>query len=367
MIAADVLAPADREEAAALIAEPAHDHFWLSGQGTGAALLPQPGMGATQICTGRLNRIVEYEPADLTVTVEAGCQLGVLQEALGAAGQFLPVDYPASGTVGGLVATAAAGPRALGYGSIRERLLGVTAITPEGQLVRSGSRVVKSVSGFDLHRLYCGSFGTLVLIVEATFKLAPLPARHETLGFVGSRSLIAEFAGALLGSQLRPTSLVATGGARSDDGQIVVVIEGGAARVQRLDQEIRTLAVRLALQPDSPPNAIAKEATAGPCLTLQVSAAAARDAFLSPPFPGEVMADFGTGQVVLQLESAPEERNLSALKAQLQPGDSLSYSAEGNTLRRRRLEPGTRELARRIKQALDPSDRLNRGLLETLL
>lgn len=130
-----------------------------------------------------MNRIVEHNPADLVVTVEAGASLGVLQEALAPHGQWLPWDPPAppEATIGGLLASAASGPLRLGFGSPRDWTLGMRVVLPDGRSVKSGSKVVKNVAGYDAHKLHLGALGTLGIIAEVTFKLAPLPAVHRSL------------------------------------------------------------------------------------------------------------------------------------------------------------------------------------------
>ncbi len=129
------------------------------------------------IDTTALARIIEYEPADLTITVEAGMTLATLQQTLGANSQFLPADLPPSdaATVGGLLATARPGAWRNHLPNQRDLILGLTVASPEGTLVHSGGKVVKNVSGYDLHRMHTGALGALGIIVEATFKLAPRP------------------------------------------------------------------------------------------------------------------------------------------------------------------------------------------------
>ena len=126
--------------------------------------------------TSRLNRILEYEPADLTVIVEGGTSLGVLQDELARNGQFLPMDPPRSenATIGGILATNASGPRRALFGTPRDRLIGIKVVHPNGDVTKSGGKVVKNVSGYDMNKLYTGSLGTLGIIVEAAFKIAPL-------------------------------------------------------------------------------------------------------------------------------------------------------------------------------------------------
>ena len=141
------------------------------------------------LSTERLDRITDYQPADLTVTAQAGVTLAQLQETLAAHGQFLPLDValPDRQTVGGIVAARADSLRRLAYGSVRDSLLGVSVINSRGELVKGGGKVVKNVAGYDLPKLYCGSLGTLGLIVEATFKVAPLPAASATVGAAPGR------------------------------------------------------------------------------------------------------------------------------------------------------------------------------------
>ena len=135
---------------------------------------------------GALNRILEHTPEDMTVTVEAGVTLAALQIALAQRGQWLPIDPPNPGslTLAHLLSTNTSGPRRYGFGTIRDHLIGLEVALADGRLVRSGGKVVKNVAGYDLLKLFVGARDTLGLIVEATFKLLPLP---ETEHFVRAR------------------------------------------------------------------------------------------------------------------------------------------------------------------------------------
>ncbi|HEU5317959.1 MAG TPA: FAD-binding oxidoreductase [Chloroflexota bacterium] len=130
-----------------------------------------------------LDQLVEYEPADLVVTVQAGMTLAALQSHLAESGQFLPLDPPHldRATIGGTLATNASGPSRLLYGTARDFVLGLRVATPQGELVKSGGRVVKNVVGYDLNKLHVGGFGTAGIVVEATFKVQPLPAAQTTV------------------------------------------------------------------------------------------------------------------------------------------------------------------------------------------
>lgn len=138
---------------------------------------------ALLVSTQALNHIVEYSPADLTMTVAAGAALGDIQATLAAQRQWLPWDPPAPphATIGGLLASGVSGPLRLGYGTPRDWTLGMRVALVDGRVVKSGGRVVKNVAGYDMHKLHLGALGTLGMIVEATFKLAPLPDQLLTL------------------------------------------------------------------------------------------------------------------------------------------------------------------------------------------
>jgi glycolate oxidase FAD binding subunit len=131
----------------------------------------------------QLNHILEYEPANLTVTVEAGMTLGALQKALAEHQQFLPLDppQPSRATLGGIIATNSYGPMRLRYGTVRDWLIGARVVLADGTVVRGGGKVVKNVAGYDLPKLFVGSNGTLGVVAEATFKLCPLPPVSRTL------------------------------------------------------------------------------------------------------------------------------------------------------------------------------------------
>jgi glycolate oxidase FAD binding subunit len=133
--------------------------------------------------TERLNRVLIHEPDDLTISVEAGITLGALRELTARHGQMLPLDPPLAGraTIGGLLATAADGPRRLGYGTLRELTIGIAVVEASGRISRGGGMVVKNVSGFDMMKLYLGSLGTLAIIASANFKLQPIPRAAATL------------------------------------------------------------------------------------------------------------------------------------------------------------------------------------------
>src|SRR5438552_15690399 len=137
----------------------------------------------TEISTARLNRVVEYAPADQVVTVECGVTLAQLQGELAKNGQRLALDppRPAEATLGGIVAANSFGPLRTRYGSVRDLIIGVSILRADGTRAKGGGKVVKTVAGFDLPKLMCGSRGTLGMIATATFRVHPVPEETVTL------------------------------------------------------------------------------------------------------------------------------------------------------------------------------------------
>lgn len=154
-----------------------------AGNGTKLGIGNIPQKVDIVLALTHLNSVVEYEPADLTVTVQAGIRLSELQTELTKNRQFLPLNPPYADrcTIGGIVATNSSGPLRLRYGTPRNQVLGLRVVHASGTAVKSGGKVVKNVAGYDLNKLYIGSFGTLGIITEVTLKLAPLPIRQAII------------------------------------------------------------------------------------------------------------------------------------------------------------------------------------------
>jgi glycolate oxidase FAD binding subunit len=188
------------------------------GGGTAASVGTPPARPSLVLGLSRLNRLLEHEPGDLTTTVQAGITLGALQTALRARGQWLSLDPPDAerATVGGVIAADAAGPRRHLYGTARDLVIGLTVVTADGAVIKGGGKVVKNVAGYDLPKLFIGSYGTLGVIVEVTVKLRPAPEderlvaiRFERLKDCGAAMR------AMLGSDLIPTAIEILDGAAS--------------------------------------------------------------------------------------------------------------------------------------------------------
>ncbi len=166
------------------------------------------------VSTRKLDRITSYEPGDLVVSVQAGARLSDLQRSLAEHQQWLPLDPPfADATVGGILASGSSGPRRLGYGTARDLLLGLRVLGSDGIVTKSGGRVVKNVTGYDLHKLHIGARGSLGILVEAHFKVTPRPEVSCVIAY-GCPDLATahRFLLEVWGSALRPVALEALGG-----------------------------------------------------------------------------------------------------------------------------------------------------------
>ena len=143
----------------------------------------RPVPGATALPLGALRGITEYVPGDVTLTALAATPLAEIERAAAAERQFLALDpYGApAATIGAAVATASAGPLAHAFGTPRDLVLGLEAVTGEGTVIRAGGRVVKNVAGFDLTRLLTGAWGTLGVITEVSVRLRALPEMEESV------------------------------------------------------------------------------------------------------------------------------------------------------------------------------------------
>jgi glycolate oxidase FAD binding subunit len=207
------------------------------------------------LSTARLDRVGEHAWADMTVIAEAGCRVADLQRALAEHGQHLALDplWPERATVGGILSTNDSGTLRLRYGSLRDLVIGITVALPDGTLARSGGKVVKNVAGYDLAKLFTGALGTLGVIVQAIFRLHPLPRETRSLTFSGTPAALEQLLLAVLASRLTPIGLqlrAAPGGARLD-----VRFDGTAAGIQaqvgQLDQ-VRRLAAPSVAPAESP-------------------------------------------------------------------------------------------------------------------
>jgi glycolate dehydrogenase FAD-binding subunit len=178
-----VAAPVSTDEASALLRAAAGLGLTVVARGSGRRQhWGNPPAGCDLIVeTLHLDKVIEHVAGDQVLRVQAGVLLDDLTKVVASAGQRLSLDPAGGGSVGGVVATNAAGPLRYRYGAPRDLLIGITVVRADGTVARSGGKVVKNVAGYDIGKLFAGSYGTLCLITEATFRLHPLPERSTWL------------------------------------------------------------------------------------------------------------------------------------------------------------------------------------------
>ena len=209
------------------------------------------------LSVARLNRVVEHNPGDFTITVEAGCSLAEVQQTLAEHSQWLAVDWPwgtapdagvpsaggvradstsagslSAGSIGGLVARGLSGGYRQRYLGVRDQLIGIGLLRADGTSARAGGRVVKNVAGYDLMRLLCGSWGSLALITEVTLRSQPLPPLRRGLWLSGPLPRLAALARWLLNASLSPERLDWQGGRGQEPGLLVALASISADTLQ---------------------------------------------------------------------------------------------------------------------------------------
>jgi glycolate oxidase FAD binding subunit len=209
-----VISPGTIDEVSKVVAHANQQHLaiLLKGNGTKMEMGGIPKKMDIVLSTGRLNRITDRDCENLTLSAESGITLSEVQKSLAKVGKgyFLPLDPPFTdkATLGGIVATNSSGPKRLLYGTARDLIIGMKAVFPNGDVVVSGGKTVKNVSGYDMCKLLIGSYGTLAILCEMTFKLLPLPEKEATLGLSFAALKDADgFVRELRGSQLIPSSI----------------------------------------------------------------------------------------------------------------------------------------------------------------
>lgn len=207
-----VAAPVDGDAMATTLAWAASERLsvLIAGGRTKLAWGTPAGPIDLLLSTSRMHAVVKHRHGDLTATVEAGATLASVNASLGAMGQWIPWDPPWSqrATIGGIVATNDSGPRRHASGAPRDSIIGVTMARADGALANAGGIVVKNVAGYDLARLLTGSFGSLAVIVTATFKLAPRPPASRTVAVeLATLNAVGPAIREVMASPLTPTAL----------------------------------------------------------------------------------------------------------------------------------------------------------------
>lgn len=211
--------PASVDEIQELVRWAASERVHIAPVGLGSKLgwtRPPPG-DVLALSTRRLQRVVEYEPGEGVLTALAGTRMSTLRDLARSHGHWLTPDVPAaeSATLGGALAANQSGFDRVRFGPVRQHVLGAVAVMADGTLAKSGGRLVKNVTGFDLQRLWCGSHGTLCVLVEASLRLFAAPREeHFVTATVRDAEAACEHVHAVANSAVRAIALVAV---REDD------------------------------------------------------------------------------------------------------------------------------------------------------
>jgi glycolate oxidase FAD binding subunit len=227
-----VVFPRTTEEVAATMSLAAQLDRTLVARGAGTKLDwgSPPTSAQVVIDLSRMSSVLEHARGDLVVRAQAGAGLAAVNRALAGAQQWLPVDEVVPGsTIGGVVATGICGPARYFYGAVRDLLIGVTVVRADGVIARSGSKVVKNVAGYDLAKLFAGSYGTLGVVTEAIFRLRPLPLHrcYLTATYASEDALGPVLAG-VLRSQMAPAAVELQRAQPGGSIELSVLLEGRA-------------------------------------------------------------------------------------------------------------------------------------------
>ncbi len=237
-----LVAPTDESELVAAVTDAAARTVPLAVAGGGTrAGLGRPTQTAATLSTDKLTGITLYEPAELVISARAGTPLAEIEAELAGQNQrlgFEPIDYrrlygsTGTPTIGAVAAANVSGPRRIQSGAARDSLIGLRAVTGSGALIKSGGRVMKNVTGYDLVKFLAGSYGTLAVLSEVTFKVQPTPETEATLvlGDLDDASAIAALS-AGLGSPYTVTGAAHVPGLDGEASRTLLRIEGFADSV----------------------------------------------------------------------------------------------------------------------------------------
>jgi len=383
----DLLVPTDESGIAAAVAaaHAAREPLAIEGNGSKRGLL-RPVQAARTLSTRNLAGITLYRPGELVISARAGTLVAEIAAALAEKGQHLIAEPPdtralfgteAEATIGGIVAANLSGPRRIAGGAMRDHLLGIRFVNGRGEILRSGGRVLKNVTGLDLCKLLAGSYGTLGVITEVTLKVLPAPQTEATVAVrvgglaAGVRVLSAGLGSpfGVSGAALLPAEAGAEAVLRIEDFAPSVAYRSG-----RLAQQLAALGeVRVlgeeesrarwrAIRDAEPLGARAEEAvwrvSVRPSAGPGVAAAAAG-------LGGRVLLDWGGGLVWVAGPATAEAHDALARAAMAARGTcTLFRGPEALRLAVPVLPeepPPLAAIARRVKAALDPAGILNPG------
>ena len=396
-------APADQGELASIVAD-AHrggTPLYLIGGGTSLDFgLPAKAQGEG-LSLAKVARVIDYPARDMTITVEAGASMHSLAELLAKERQRLPIDVPQAdqATIGGVVATNWNGPRRFGQGTVRDYVIGISAVDGRGMPFKGGGRVVKNVAGYDFCKLLTGSLGTLGVITQVTLRLKPIPEQSALLAISLPDAGTAErLLAALITSQTSPAAIELLAGPawESDPAlqalpkpsatscYLVVGLEGSAAEVDWMTHQLareweelgapEPLVVgqstdlwrRLIEFPAAGASPLVLKASTRPSGTTAFVQSARR---IDPQ--ASIQAHAGNGIVIVRFSKFPPQGLSRALIGDLLPAATAHQgqvvvlsnpsATEMTHVSVWGTVDGSRELMTALKRQFDPQDILNRG------
>jgi glycolate oxidase FAD binding subunit len=399
------LAPDTQTEVANLVREAFDTETPLYSVGGGSSLdfgLPARSRGRG-LSLAKLNHVIDYPARDMTVTVEAGLTMKVLAELLAQQRQRLPIDVPQGerATIGGVIATNWNGPRRYGEGSVRDFVIGISAVDGRGQPFQGGGRVVKNVAGYDFCKLLTGSLGTLGVITQMTLRLKPIPEHSVLVACSVNNCEQAErLLAAMVTSQTAPAAIELLAGPAwdadpalqslpSDRAEparlyLVVGLEGPAPEVEYMTRQLiaewrqlgaatplvigeaAALWLRLAEFPAAGESPLVLLASVAPSGTTAVIDVARR---LDPQV--SIQAHAGNGSVIIKFATFPAQGLSRALVGSLQPVAAAHHghvivlsNPSGAEMTHQSVWGATDaplSLMTEVKRRFDPRDILNRG------
>jgi len=389
---APTIAPADEEELAEAVSDAAARTTPLAVAGGATRIgLGRPMQTAATVSTINLTGVTLYEPAELVISARAGTPLAEVEALLAGRNQrlaFEPIDYcrfyatNGTPTVGALAAANISGPRRIQAGAARDSLIGVRAVTGRGDVLKSGGRVMKNVTGYDLVKFLAGSYGTLSVLSEVTFKVQPMPETEATLvlgGLDDARAVAA--LSVALGSPHAVTGAAHLPPFDSEMARTLIRIEGFVAsvaeRTDKLAAELADFGPAETLDADASASVWrvvgdleALGASLG-AVVWKVSvkpgdgpavAAAAR-----AKFDCRVLYDWGGGLVWIAMPDGGDDAGAAVIRNAVKPLGGHATLVRAPDVVRLAVDvfeppvPPLLDIARRLKASFDPAGILNPG------
>lgn len=362
--------PTSTQDLCAVLADAGHSRraITLGGNFTKSRWSASPAGAEVMISTACMPRVLNYEPRDLTISVEAGLPFADLTAILAEHRQMVPLDPPYfdRATVGGVVASNSSGPRRRLYGTARDMVIGMSFAKLDGKLASSGGMVVKNVAGFDMAKLMIGSFGTLAAIATVNFKLSPMPP--ETRTFVMRFQTAAECVKArdeILAGVLQPAAMDALNPAAARrvglDGFVLMLEVGGSPAVlERYSRELASAEVMASeiwtAVREFTPSFVAEFKDAH---VARVSATHSQLGTLFAGCSSPVVSRAGSGVSYLHFQDAGGARGWTDRPETKQLRYVFEYGASGSN----GVFGAEFEMMKAVKRLFDPDNLLNAGRL----